>query len=164
MAKGIYYKLPSTLLINKPIEIIINEIRDLLINSVNKRLMSDRPIGALLSGGLDSSIISSIISKKVSNLTTFSIGLENSPDLIKAQEVANYIKSTHHSIEMTINEMINSYHVQFIGNQIQRIDATLDLINQRRIPDKPTRQQLRLAMEWCKKYEIKINKGCIYLH
>lgn len=60
-------------------------------------------------------------------------------------------------------EMVNSYHIQFIGNQIQRIDTTLHLINQRRIPDKPTRQQLRLAMEWCKKYEIKINKGCIYL-
>ena len=60
-------------------------------------------------------------------------------------------------------EMINAYHSQFIGNQINRIDHTLLLINQRRIKDKPTRQQIRLAIEWCKKYEIKINNSCIYL-
>ena len=60
-------------------------------------------------------------------------------------------------------KLINKYHKQFIGNQINRIDTTLQLINQRRIPDKPTKQQLRLAIEWCKKYEIPMNKSCIYL-
>jgi len=60
-------------------------------------------------------------------------------------------------------KMINQYHTQFIGNQINRIDYTLQLISERRIPDKPTRHQIRLATEWCKKYEIKINQSCIYL-
>ena len=60
-------------------------------------------------------------------------------------------------------QMINQYHNQFIGDQINRIDTTLQLINQRRIPDKPTKQQLRLAIEWCKKYEIPVNKNCNYL-
>ena len=59
--------------------------------------------------------------------------------------------------------MINNYHVKFISNQMLRIDHTLDLINQRRNLDKPTKQQISLAVEWCKKYDIKINKGCIYL-
>ena len=65
--------------------------------------------------------------------------------------------------DTNVIEMINAYHSQFIGNQINRIDHTLLLINQRRIKDKPTRQQIRLAIEWCKKYEIKINNSCIYL-
>ena len=60
-------------------------------------------------------------------------------------------------------DMINSYHTQFIANQMLRIDHTLHLIHQRRINDKPTKQQISLAVEWCKKYDIKINKGCIYL-
>jgi 23S rRNA U2552 (ribose-2'-O)-methylase RlmE/FtsJ len=59
--------------------------------------------------------------------------------------------------------MINNYHIKFIENQILRIDHTLYLINQRRNLDKPTKHQISLAVEWCKKYEIKINKGCIYL-
>ena len=60
-------------------------------------------------------------------------------------------------------EQMNRYHVKFIANQINRIDYTLQLINQRRINDKPTKLQLQLAVEWCKKYEIKINTNCIYL-
>jgi len=60
-------------------------------------------------------------------------------------------------------QMVNQYHQQFIDNQINRIDHTLRLINERRIPDKPTKQQLRLAIEWCKKYEVPVNKSCIYL-
>tara|TARA_Y100000389_G_scaffold202294_1_gene247187 strand:- start:730 stop:1809 length:1080 start_codon:yes stop_codon:yes gene_type:complete len=60
-------------------------------------------------------------------------------------------------------DMINSYHTQFIENQIIRINHTLYLILQRRNLDKPTKHQISLAVEWCKKYEIKINKSCIYL-
>ena len=60
-------------------------------------------------------------------------------------------------------DMIHTYHTQFINHQIQRIDDTLKLIAQRRILDKPSQQQIKLAVEWCKKYEISVNKGCIYL-
>ena len=49
---------------------------DKLTKAVEKRLLSDRPIGCLLSGGLDSSIITSILIKNNKNLKTFSIGLE----------------------------------------------------------------------------------------
>jgi len=60
-------------------------------------------------------------------------------------------------------DMIQKYNTQFVKNQIQQIDGTLKLITERRISDKPTRQQIRLATEWCKTYEIPINKGCYYL-
>jgi len=60
-------------------------------------------------------------------------------------------------------DMIQKFHTQFIGNQINRIDSTLQLISERRILDKPCKQQIRLAVEWCKKYQIKINQSCIYL-
>jgi len=60
-------------------------------------------------------------------------------------------------------KMVQEYHKQFIDHQIRRIDITLQLISQRRIPDKPTKQQLRLAVEWCNKYKIPVNRSCIYL-
>lgn len=73
------------------------KVRETLINAVDKRLLSDRPIGCLLSGGLDSSLIASIISRKIKNLQTFSIGFEGSPDLYYAEKVAKFIKSQHRS-------------------------------------------------------------------
>ena len=59
--------------------------------------------------------------------------------------------------------MIDLYHKQFISHQIKRIDHTLELISQRRILDRPSKQQIRLAVEWCRKYEIPVNKDCYYL-
>lgn len=60
-------------------------------------------------------------------------------------------------------EIINNYHDKFITNQINRIDYTLQLIKDRRIKEKPRQKQISLAIEWCKKYEIKVNTNCIYL-
>ena len=62
--------------------------------------MSEREIGCLLSGGLDSSLIASIVSKNYigGKLNTFSIGIEGSVDLEYAQIVANFIQSKLHSI------------------------------------------------------------------
>jgi len=61
---------------------------ELLYKSVQKRMLSDRPIGTFLSGGLDSSVVAAMIKKHLkesgyekTNLNTFSIGLEGSPDL-----------------------------------------------------------------------------------
>lgn len=77
-------------------------INSLLTSSVEKRMMSERPLGCLLSGGLDSSLVAGILAKKLKaqgkQLETFSIGLEGSPDIYAAQKVADHIGSKHHSI------------------------------------------------------------------
>ena len=78
----------------------VDMIKNLLIKSVQKRMTSDREIGCLLSGGLDSSIISSILSKEMKKvgktLHTFSVGFPDSADIIYARQVAAYIGSEHH--------------------------------------------------------------------
>lgn len=79
-------------------------IRDLLTKAVTKRMMSDRPIGSLLSGGLDSSLVSALANRHRTferPIETFSIGLEGSPDLLAAQSVADHIGSRHHSVQVT---------------------------------------------------------------
>lgn len=78
----------------------ISNVHNLLYKAVDKRLLSDRPIGCLLSGGVDSSIIASILSriyqKNGKKIKTFSIGFPDSTDLKYARIVAEYIKSDHH--------------------------------------------------------------------
>ena len=70
--------------------------RETLERSTIKRLMSDVPLGAFLSGGLDSSITAALAKKHLGSLHTFSVGLENSPDLAAARRVAKHIGSVHH--------------------------------------------------------------------
>ena len=78
----------------------INNVHNILYKSVIKRLLSDRPIGCLLSGGVDSSIIASILAKiyksKGQTIKTFSIGFPDSTDLKYAKIVADFIGSEHH--------------------------------------------------------------------
>lgn len=74
-----------------------------LVEAVRKRLMTERPIACLLSGGLDSSLITSIVTKLLPNraVFTFSIGMQGSTDLKYAKEVADYLGTTHHEIILT---------------------------------------------------------------
>ena len=78
-----------------------NHIKLLVDKAVEKRLMGDRPIGCLLSGGLDSSIVTSILKKKLGQIRTYSIGMEGSVDLKYAKKVANYLKTDHVEISFT---------------------------------------------------------------
>jgi asparagine synthase (glutamine-hydrolysing) len=81
-------------------------------SAVEKRLMSDRPIGALLSGGLDSSLVCAVAQRYLKTqgkkLTTFSIGMPGSTDLVFAKQVANYIESDHHEIILTETDFFNA--------------------------------------------------------
>ena len=79
-----------------------------LENSVVRRLTSDRPIGCLLSGGLDSSLVAAIASMEMKNrgmkLRTFSIGMEGGTDLKYARLVADHIDSEHTEVIFTPEE------------------------------------------------------------
>lgn len=109
----------------------IDTLRTALEDAVHRQLMSDVPYGVLLSGGLDSSITSAI-AKKYSQkriesgdtqeawwpqLHSFSVGLEGSPDLAAAQDVADHIGTIHHEIKFTIQEGLDAindviYHLE----------------------------------------------------
>ena len=94
-------------------EQICQHLRELLTKAVDKRLMSDRPIGCLLSGGLDSSLISSIVAKKFKEenkgeLNTFSIGMPGSTDLKYAKMVSEHIGSKHHHIELSPEDFLKA--------------------------------------------------------
>ena len=87
-------------------------LRSAVEKAVVKRLMSDRPIGSLLSGGLDSSLIAAIAAKHLARagrkLSTFSIGMPGSTDLFYAKQVADKIGSIHHNIELKPEEFFNA--------------------------------------------------------
>jgi len=86
---------------------ICKNLRDLFTSAVEKRLMSERPVGCLLSGGLDSSLVTAIVARELKKkdpnmiLNTYSIGLEGSVDLYWARRVAEYLGTCHHEVVLT---------------------------------------------------------------
>lgn len=102
-------------------------IKGTLINAVKKRLLSDRPIACLLSGGLDSSLITSIVvnllkDKTKNKLETFSIGLPGSTDLVYAKKVANYLGTKHTEILLTEDDFFNA--IPEVIEKIESYDTT----------------------------------------
>lgn len=101
---------------------ILKQINQRFTNAVVKRMMSDRPIAALLSGGLDSSLVCGILSTKIKNLKTFSIGLKGSVDLKYAKMVADFIKSEHYSIELSEEDFLDA--IKEVIRVIESYDTT----------------------------------------
>jgi len=103
-------------------EASVDAIRDALTAAVKRQLMSDVPYGVLLSGGLDSSVISAIAEKFSEHriednsqtraywprLHSFAVGLKGAPDLAKAKLVADHIGTVHHEINYTIQEGLDA--------------------------------------------------------
>lgn len=100
----------------------VTAVHDALEAAVQRQLMSDVPYGVLLSGGLDSSVISAIAKKYAAKrietdnkadawwpqLHSFAVGLKGAPDLIKAREVARHIGTVHHEINYTVQEGLDA--------------------------------------------------------
>ena len=109
----------------------IDDLRSALEASVHRQLMSDVPYGVLLSGGLDSSVVSAVAKKFAPKrietddkseawwprLHSFAIGLTGSPDLAAARKVADHIGTVHHEINFTVEEGLDAirdviYHIE----------------------------------------------------
>lgn len=125
----IYYNIDKQHQLNynmNNIELIYKDIRDTLMKSVELRLQSERPVGALLSGGLDSSLISSIASqylkKQGKKLKTFAIGMNDSPDLYYARIVSKWIDSDHYEIIIPSDKWLEALEV--VIKQIETYDMT----------------------------------------
>jgi len=109
----------------------VDDLRNALEASVHRQLMSDVPYGVLLSGGLDSSVVSAIAKKFAPKriesddiadawwpqLHSFAVGLEGSPDLAAARKVAGHIGTIHHEVNFTLEDGLNAirdviYHIE----------------------------------------------------
>jgi asparagine synthase (glutamine-hydrolysing) len=101
-----YYKVPAPHAVDRGEEETLAAVRATLIDSVEKRLRSDVPWGAFLSGGLDSSIIAAIAKRHVDELNTFAVGLEGSSDLAAARQVAEHLGTTHHEYVIKPHDVI----------------------------------------------------------
>lgn len=96
-------------IINHDYKYIKKQLNILLTESVKKRLMSDRPIACLLSGGLDSTLVCAIVKNTYDKpLNTYSIGIKGSTDLKYAKMASEFLKTNHTAIELTEREFINA--------------------------------------------------------
>ena len=114
----------------------VEAIHDALTAAVKRQLMSDVPYGVLLSGGLDSSVISAIAEKFSQHriednsqtraywprLHSFAVGLKGAPDLAKAKMVADHIGTVHHEINYTIQEGLDA--IRDVIYYIETYDVT----------------------------------------
>ena len=114
----------------------VEAIRDALESAVKRQLMSDVPYGVLLSGGLDSSVISAIAEKYSEmrieddsqtkaywpRLHSFAVGLKGAPDLAKARLVSDHIGTVHHEINYTIQEGLDA--IRDVIYYIETYDVT----------------------------------------
>ena len=92
-------------------------VRTAIEDAVHKRLMSDVPVGAFLSGGLDSAIITAIARRHVSELHTFTVGFDESDDLEAARFVSRVLGTIHHEYVLDENEIVEKlpailYHLE----------------------------------------------------
>lgn len=119
---------------------VYSNIRKLLSAAVEKRLMANRRIGCLLSGGLDSSLIAAMLVQHATKhklpyqIQSFSIGTDDSPDIIAARQVAKYIGTEHHEIllgETEVADVLDKviYHLETFDITTIRASVAMYIIS-----------------------------------
>ena len=113
-----YYKLDEAI---EPFagdeEMALPLIKSTLREAVRKRLLADVPVGISLSGGLDSSIVSLLACEGTDQLHSFAVGVEGSDDLPAARQMADFLKTQHHELVYTAQDMVEAlpdvlYHLE----------------------------------------------------
>ncbi len=124
-----YYSVPDVPAPDVPdaatIDALMAELRSTLEAAIVKRLMSDVPLGAFLSGGLDSSLIAAVTAQHIENLHTFSVGLAGSRDIEAARLVSRHIGSVHHEYLYTADDILAAlpqviYHLESFDQDLVR--------------------------------------------
>jgi asparagine synthase (glutamine-hydrolysing) len=108
---------------------VFENLRLALTNAVRMRLMSQRRIGCLLSGGLDSSLVTGLMVNEARKaginypIQTFSIGMgDESPDIVAARKVAEHLKTEHHEVIFGAEDAINS--IRNVIKSLESYDVT----------------------------------------
>ncbi|MBI2050358.1 MAG: asparagine synthase (glutamine-hydrolyzing) [Parcubacteria group bacterium] len=135
--KACYWEIKNELLLTDK-EQAKREVSELMHDSVKKRLMSDRPVGVFLSGGIDSTIIAGIMSNMSDKVNTFSIGFEETEeadkynnDFLVARRTAEHFKTKHHEYVVSADDVLDTlekavYHMdEPISNHIQAVNLLL---------------------------------------
>ena len=109
------------------VDMACSALRTALGAAVKKRMLTERPVAALLSGGIDSSLIASLVAKELRAtgappLKTFSIGMSGSQDLFYAKKVADWIGSDHHEIVLDSKEFLDA--IPKVIYDIESFDTT----------------------------------------
>ncbi len=126
------------------------QLRQALERAVHRHLMTDVPYGVLLSGGLDSSLVAAITARFAARrvedddrseawwprLHTFAIGLEGSPDVAAAQQVADMLGTAHHAFQFTVQEGLDAlgdviYHIESYDTTTVRASTPMYLLARR---------------------------------
>lgn len=121
-----FYTVPDIPPHDEPEAHYLKRIRETLEACVVKRLMSDVPLGAFLSGGLDSSLICALARQNLGqSFHTFSVGMESSRDLQAARMLSGYLDTIHHEYILTISEIMDKlpeiiYHLESFDRDLVR--------------------------------------------
>lgn len=114
-----YYNLPDKM----GSSFFSDNLKDKLLKAVETRLITDRPVGCLLSGGLDSSVIAAILHKYLpGKFNTYSIGMEGSEDLRCAKIVADHLKTNHTEVIFTAKEGFDA--IPYVIFALESFDIT----------------------------------------